>query len=168
MDERPTEDAPQGDDSPPDKNSPPNGNMPPLPEDSPALEDSPPHEISPHGELSPPASGNSPPMPEDSPPMPENSPHPLSAPLQADLGRVWVLGYLDALKGEPVNEDDEILSDFADSLDKLAKGCINHSASLIAQLFVENPQTVFRTVYGVGFEACLAMNLEASAQLNRN
>ena len=92
----------------------------------------------------------------------------ISEGLRADLCQVWVLGFLDCMKGEEVNGDDAILSDMAESLVKLSEGCIDSAASFIAQVFVENPQTVYQTVYGVGFEVCLAMNLKAAAELNRN
>ena len=105
--------------------------------------------------------------PEHFPPFPENTPS-ISEELRADLCRVWALGFLDAMKGEAVNDDDMIESDIANSLVKLSEGCIDKAASVIAQIFQENPQTVFQTVYGVGFEVCSVMNLKAAAELNRN
>ena len=163
MDEQPTEDAPHSENSPHGENAPPASDAPPS-ENAPAA-----------SEHSPPSPEHSPRPPEHSPPSGDSpahgkhSPHPtISPPLRADLCRVFVLGFLDAMKDADVNEDDEIEEDLAETLVKLAEGCINHSASVIAQLFLENPQTVFQTVYGVGFEACLAMNLKAAAQLNRN
>ena len=102
----------------------------------------------------------------DAPGDPETPP--ISDELRADLCKAWVLGFLDAMKGAEVNDDDEILSDMAESLVKLSEGCIDSAASVIAQVFAENPQAVYRLVYGAGFEACLGMNLKAAAQLNRN
>ena len=46
----------------------------------------------------------------------------------------------------------------APHLVKLAAGCIDNAASFIAEVFTENPSTVYKTVYGVGFELCAAMN----------
>ena len=92
----------------------------------------------------------------------------ISEGLRADLCKAWVLGFLDAMKGEEVNADDEIGLDVGEYLVKLSKGCIDNAASFIAQAFAENPQAVYGLVYGAGFEACLAINLKAAAQLNRN
>ena len=81
---------------------------------------------------------------------------------------MWALGFLDCMKGEPVIDDDTIPSSITPHLVKLAEGCIDNAASFIAQVFVENPQTVYQTVYGVGFEVCSAMNAKAAAELNLN
>ena len=138
-------------------------------EDSTPGENGPPPENGPQGE-------NSPPSPENSTPPSENGTvgdapggPTISEGLRADLCQVWVLGFLDCMKGEEVNDYDAILSDMSESLVKLSEGCIDSAASFIAQVFVENPpQAVYEIVYGVGFEVCLAMNLTAAAQLNRN
>ena len=82
----------------------------------------------------------------------------ISEELRADLCRVWALGFLDAMKGEPVTDDDSIPSDMAPHLVKLAQGCIDNAESLTAQVFTENPSTIYQTVYGVGFDVCAAMN----------
>ena len=100
----------------------------------------------------------------------EGSPSPtISAPLRADLCRVFALGFLDAIKGEPVSDDDEIPSDVAELLVKLAEGCIDHASSFIAEVFTENPETVYRTIYSVGFDVCAAMNAAyGPAEINLN
>ena len=155
MDEQPTDDAPQ------DENTPP-------------CEDAPQGENSPPSEFCPPLSEHSPPLPEHTPasgdsPLSESSPPTISAPLRADLCKLpWVLGFLDAMKGEAVNDDDEIESDMAELLVEMAEGCIDSSTELIAQVFVENPQTVYQTIYSMGFEVSSTMNLKAAAELNRN
>ena len=92
----------------------------------------------------------------------------ISGPLYADLCRLWVRGFMDALKGEPANDDDLILSDVADSLVKLSEGCIDSAASLIAQVIAENPSTVYQTVYGAGFDVCAALNAYGPTEINLN
>ena len=71
---------------------------------------------------------------------------------------IWALGFLDAMKGEEVIEDDEIPSYMAEPLVKLAKGCIDHAASFIAEVFTENPETIAQTVYLAGYELSAALN----------
>ena len=61
-------------------------------------------------------------------------------------------------QGEPVLDGDTLPSSMAPHLVKLAEGCIDNAASFIAEVFAENPPTVYKTVYGVGFELCAAMN----------
>ena len=88
----------------------------------------------------------------------QKPPPTISEGLRADLCQVWALGFLDAMKGEEVNGDDAILSDMAEPLVKLAEGCIDHAASFIAEVFTENPETIYSTVYGAGYDVCAAMN----------
>ena len=88
----------------------------------------------------------------DSPPPPT-----LSGQLRADLCMTWTLGFLDAMKGEDVTEDDMILSDMAEPLAKLSQGCIDNAASLIAQVIDENPSTVYQVVYSVGHDLYSAL-----------
>ena len=71
---------------------------------------------------------------------------------------MWVLGFVDCMKGEPVNDDDTIPSDMVPHLVTLAEGCIDHAAAFMAQVFTENPKTVYEAVYGSGFGVCAAMN----------
>ena len=106
---------------------------------------------------SPPCGNSSPPV-DDTPPIPAYPPPTVSGTLRADLCQVWALGFLDCMKGEPVNDDDEILSDMAESLVKLSGQCIDSAAPIIAAIITENPATVFETVYRVGYDVCAAMN----------
>ena len=71
---------------------------------------------------------------------------------------MWLLGFLDAMKGEAVNGDDQILSGMAEPLVSAAEKCIDSAASIIAATIQENPWTVYRTVYQVGYDFCAAMN----------
>ena len=137
-----------------DTSTPPSENSPPLSSIPPSLK-------------APPLSENGPLM-GDAPGGPEAPPPTISSPLRADLCRMWALGFLDCMKGEPVIDDDAIPSELVEPLVTLAEGCIDHAASFIAQVFTENPETIYSTVYGVGFEVCLAINLKAAAELNRN
>ena len=177
MTEQPTEDAPQGENTPASENTPQGENTPasentPQGENTPASENTPQGENSPPSEFCPPISEITPPS-GDTPasgdsPLSEHTPPTISAPLRADLCKAWVLGFLDAMKGEAVNDDDEIESDMAELLVEMAEGCIDSSTELIAQVFVENPQTVYQTIYSMGFEVSSTMNLKAAAELNRN
>ena len=82
----------------------------------------------------------------------------ISGELRDDLCLAWVLGFLDCMKGEEVNDDDAIPSDMAEPLATLAAGCIDNAAGFIAEVIVENPSAVFGTVYQAGYDVCAAMN----------
>ena len=82
----------------------------------------------------------------------------ISGPLRADLCTAWTVGFLDCMKGENVSDDDTIPSEMVEPLVKLAEGCIDHAASFIAEVFTENPETIYSTVYGAGYDVCAAMN----------
>ena len=82
----------------------------------------------------------------------------LSSPLRTELCQVWALGFVDCMKGGPVTDDDTIPSVMVPHLVKLAEGCIDHAASFIAEVFTENPETIYSTVYGAGYDVCAAMN----------
>ena len=151
MDEQPTcsDDTRLGDDAPLGEDAPPCSEDAPLSqEDTPlAQEDAPSCP-----EDAPPLSGDSPPSQEMPPPST------ISGPLRADLCRIFALGFLDAMKGEPISDDDEIPSDVAELLIKLSEGCIDNAASFIAEVFTENPETTYNTIYKVGFDLSTAMN----------
>ena len=167
MDEQPpcSEDAPPcSEDAPPcSEDAPPcSEDAPPCSEDAPPCsEDAPPcPEQAPLAqEHTPPLSGATPPS-QELPPRLRRCPPPstISAPLRADLCRVFALGFLDAMKGEPISDDDEIPSDVAELLIKLSEGCIDNAASFIAEVFQENPETIYSTIYGAGYDVCAAMN----------
>ena len=53
--------------------------------------------------------------------------------------RLWLLGFLDAMKGEAVNGDDQILSGMAEPLVVVAEQSIDSAASIIAATVQENP-----------------------------
>ena len=149
--ETPLDETPPGD-TPPSANGPPSENIPPTSDNIPPVSD-----VTPPSFPTPP-SDNGTPLMGDTPGGPEYPPPTISEELRADLCRVWSLGFLDAMKGEEVNDEDTIPSSITPHLVKLAEGCIDNAASFIAQVFVENPQAVYQTVYGVGFDVCAAMN----------
>ena len=133
----------------------------------PYAEHTPPCSEAPLGEDAPPCQEHTPPCSEA--PLHKHSPPTISAPLRADLCRLWSVGFLDAMKGEPVTDDDEIPSDMAEPLVKLAEGCIDGAESFISEVFVENPSTVYQTVYQAGYDVCAAMNAAYSPiEINLN
>ena len=96
-----------------------------------------------------------PPM-QDTPPV-EKMPG-LSSQLRADLCMVWTLGFVDCMKGSEAEGEDEIPSDMVEPLIKLAEGCIDRAAPLIAEVFQENPELVCGVVYQGGYDLSTAMN----------
>ena len=126
-----------------------------LDDDAPLGEDAPPC-----SEDTPLAQEHTPPCPEAAPPVSDDAPlsqempppSTISGPLRADLCRVWVLGFLDAMAGFQVNDDDEIPSDIAEALVKLSESSINGAEDFIAQVFLENPKLVYGVVYQDGFD----------------
>ena len=138
--------------TPPSANGPPSENIPPPSDNIPPVsENTPPS-------FPTPPSDNGPPLMGDTPGGPEYPPPTISGPLRAELCSVWLIGFLDAMKGEAVNGDDEVLSGMAEPLVKAAEQSIDSAASIIAAIVQENPETVYRTVYQVGHDLCAAMN----------
>ena len=160
MTDQPTEHTPpvndEGhNDTPPVNDEGQGKDMAPLPKYPP-----PPSENHPHAS----GPGNTPPHFQEHAPVQDvgpddqDSPPPtISGELRADLCRVWSLGFLDAMKGEDVNDDDAIPSALAEPLSTLAEGCVESASSLISQVFVENPETVFQVVYSAGHDVYLAL-----------
>ena len=70
------------------------------------------------------------------------------------------------MKGEEVNDEDTIPSSITPHLVKLAEGCIDNSASFIAEVFTENPETIYSTVYGAGYDVCAAAYGPTEINLN--
>ena len=59
---------------------------------------------------------------------------------------------------DPDTDSEALPPEIALPLATLAAGCIDRAASLIAEVFTENPSTVWKVVYRVGFDAWGAMN----------
>ena len=150
-DTRMDDDAPLGEDAPP------------CSEDTPLVQ-----------EHTPPCPGATPPVSRDAPPVSDDAPlsqempppSTISAPLRADLCRVWVLGFLDAMAGFQVNDDDAIPSDIAEALVKLSESSINGAEDFIAQVFLENPKLVYGVVYQDGFDLSTVMDGATAINLN--
>ena len=78
----------------------------------------------------------------------------ISDDLRAELGRVFLLGFLDASAGTPVEDEDLIPADLAPPLVQMAEAAVDGGEAMIAELYRENPQTVCQTLYSVGWETC--------------
>ena len=83
----------------------------------------------------------------------------ISDDLRTELCQVWALGFLDAMKGEAVTDDDSIPSYLAPPLVHLAELSVDGAATMIAEVFQENPSIVYDTLYRVGYDLCMAMNV---------
>ena len=77
----------------------------------------------------------------------------ISEELRGTLAQVFLLGFLNASAGTPVVDSDTTPAEVGPHLHDLATKCIEGSEALIAELYPENPQTVYQTVYAVGYEA---------------
>ena len=112
------------------------------------MNDTPPQEDTPQGDT---PQGDTP--QEHTPPRTT----PISAGLRATLATVFVAGFLHASAGQPVEDTDTIPVEVGAPLHELAMKCIEASEALIAELYPENPQTVYRTLYDVGYQAAKAI-----------
>ena len=81
----------------------------------------------------------------------------ISEELRGTLAQVFLLGFLDASAGTPVEDDDTIPAEVGPHLHDLAKKAIEASETLIAEIYPENPQTVYRTLYDLGFQVAQAI-----------
>ena len=81
----------------------------------------------------------------------------LSDDLRIELCQVWARGFLEAMAGGPLTDEDYIPSDMAPYLVTLAESSVDGSSSLIAELYRENPTDVYQTIYEVGRDLYLAM-----------
>ena len=79
----------------------------------------------------------------------------LSEDLKAELATVFMVGFLDAMAGTPV-EDEDVSSrrKIAPPLIEMAQGCIERTEDKIAEIYAENPSEVYEAVYQVGVELC--------------
>ena len=74
----------------------------------------------------------------------------ISDDLRVDLAQVFLRGFLDYSAGTPVEDDDEIPSALGPPLVQMAKQCIAKAEPILAELFRENPQLTYDTVYAAG------------------
>ena len=72
--------------------------------------------------------------------------------------RVWAVGFRDAMAGREVEDTDESPKELGDALIVAAQQSIEGAETFIAEVFQENPNTVFQTVYNIGFETFININ----------
>ena len=82
----------------------------------------------------------------------------ISDELRADLMRVWAVGFLEAMAGRELEDDDPIPTALGDALIVAAEKSIGGAETFIAEVFMENPTTVYQTVYAIGFETSININ----------
>ena len=93
----------------------------------------------------------------------------LSEDLKAELATVFMVGFLDAMAGTPVEDDDTIPAEIAPPLIEMAQGCIERTEDKIAEIYAENPSEVYEAVYQVGVELAVILNqLGGPAPINLN
>ena len=103
----------------------------------------------------PPCSPTMPPASQEHAPLPQETRPPSSqehAPIFRNMPPY-------ALDGRPVTAEDYIPSDMVAPLIQMAESSIDGSTSMIAELYRENPQTVYDTLYSVGYDLCMALNV---------
>ena len=81
----------------------------------------------------------------------------LSDDLRCSLAQVLLLGFLDHSAGTPVEDTDEIPAEYAPPLVQMAQQCIAKSEPILADLFRENPQLTYDTVYAAGVDVAKAI-----------
>lgn len=74
----------------------------------------------------------------------------LTADLRVTLSQVFALGYLDAMAGFEVKEDDLIASEDAAGIEALALAYIELTEDVIHANYIENPQMVHDGMYVAG------------------
>ena len=74
----------------------------------------------------------------------------LDADLVTLLSQVFALGFVDAMAGRPVTDDDLISPVDAGPIQHLALGYIAQGEGMIHSVFDENPQLVFDSLYRAG------------------
>ena len=81
----------------------------------------------------------------------------ISEELRGTLAQVFLLGFLHASAGQPVEDTDTIPVEVGAPLHELATKCIEASEALVAELYRESPRTVYRTLYDMGYQATKAI-----------
>ena len=93
----------------------------------------------------------------------------ISDELRANLMRVWALGFLEAMAGREVENDDAIPTELGDALIVAAEKSIGGAETFIAEVFMENPTTVYQTVYAIGWETSININsITSPIEVNLN
>ena len=73
--------------------------------------------------------------------------------VRGELIACYSLGFLDELKGSPIDEDDEIDNETADEIESEALVCISKAEWMIEMNYAENPQQVHGRLYLAGRES---------------
>ena len=79
-----------------------------------------------------------------------DDPPKLAADLRATLSKVFALGFLDAMAGFEVKDDDLIAGVDVGAIEQAALACIDAAEDAIQANYIENPQMVHDGVYGAG------------------
>ena len=58
-----------------------------------------------------------------------------------------------------MTDEDSIPSDMVAPLIQMAEQSVDGATTMIAEIFQENPQTVYATLYSVGYDLCMALNV---------
>ena len=85
--------------------------------------------------------------------------------LRATLLSVFTLGYLDAVKGSPIDEDDVIDGETASEIEVAALACIAKAETMLMANYAENPGQCHAELYRKGRDAYLTA---ASLWMQRN
>ena len=83
----------------------------------------------------------------------------ISDDLRAELGIVFLRGFLDYSAGKPVEDDDDIPGGIGLPLIQMAKSAIDKAEPILAELSRQNPQLMYETVYAAGGD--IAKTIEA-------
>ena len=89
----------------------------------------------------------------------DNTLQPLDDDLHTSLSKLFVIGFLDAMAGRPVEDEDCIPSELSLTLIQIAGGCIDRAEAFIGEIFPENPQTCYDAAYQAGFDICTALSV---------
>ena len=74
----------------------------------------------------------------------------LSPELRVQLSQIFLLGFLDAMKGEEVQDGDLVEGLDAAGLERVALACIAGAEDQIQAAYPENPQMVHNRIYALG------------------
>ena len=80
----------------------------------------------------------------------EHDPALLSDDLRVRLSQVFALGFLDAMAGFEITDDDVLVGIDAGAMEQAALACISSAEGMIHANYIENPQMVHDEVYAAG------------------
>ena len=83
----------------------------------------------------------------------------ISEELRTALCQVWTLGFVEAVAGGEVTDDDVIPTQFGDLLKEMATWAVDEAVPKIAPLIQEHPTTCYQAMYEVGFETAKALTI---------